>query len=175
MPSENQSGSRADRFEAANTRDRIGEDPARWLDQDLMSHSDRRDMVATLIESMDSIERVRAWRVVERGLAAADADESRVDIDKPRGRIMQWLDQREEWLSQHGERPARLPAGPRRPCDCCDGEPDTTPAELRERDQQQAARLVASHNNDGVDTSETSPSTEPSQLGAFATDGGDPQ
>jgi hypothetical protein len=170
MPSEQQAGDRSDRLRCPTVLERIGEDPARWLDWDLMSHSDRREMVETLIKSIDSLERVRAWRAVERGLAA-DADDARVDIDKPRGRIMQWLDQREEWLKMQGERPDRLPAGPRRPCDCCSGQPDTTPADLRERDQQQAARLVAAHDSDGVDTTETSPSTTASSLGEWGSDG----
>jgi hypothetical protein len=38
---------------------------------------------------------------VERRLAA-------VDDREPRPKILQWLDQREEWLELHGERPDRL-------------------------------------------------------------------
>ncbi|WP_424001216.1 hypothetical protein ACOZ4I_15765 [Haloarcula salina] len=168
MPSTNQSSDRRERLHCDRLRDQIGEDPARWLDWDLLSHADRREMVFDLIDGMDSLQRVRAWRAVERRLAARD------DRD-PRAKIMQRLDQREEWLELHGERPDRLPCGPRRPCECCDGEDGVTAADLRERREAAAQRLVESYQAGGVDTSETSPETETSTLGAFATDGGEEQ
>ena len=98
MPSQNQGGSRRDR---RRFDDDLADDAARWLDWDLMSDSDQRSMVETLIKSIDQTERLRAWVAVERRLAALDDRE-------PRAKIMQWLDQREEWLHLHGDRDDRL-------------------------------------------------------------------
>ncbi|MFC7028779.1 hypothetical protein ACFQJ5_16775 [Halomicroarcula sp. GCM10025324] len=174
MPSTHQSSDRRERLHCPNAQERLGEDPARWLDWDFLRDSARKDLVWSLIDGMDSLERVRIWKGVERKIANDRAeDEAHIDIDQPRGPIMQRLDQREEWLTLHGERPDRLPDGPRRPCDCCDSEEGVSPADLRERDETAAARLVDSHESGGVDTSETSPATEPATLGAFATDGGE--
>jgi len=176
MPSENQAGDRHERLRCPKLLDRIGEDPARWLDQDLLSHPDRRKLVFALIDAIDSVQRLEAWRAVEKRLANDRyAEKARNPLEKPRAKIMQRLDQREEWLELHGERPDRLPCGPRRPCECCDGEPAVTPEDLRERDQAAAQRLVESYQAGGVDTSETSPGTEASALGAFATDEGEQQ
>ncbi|GGK64504.1 hypothetical protein [Haloarcula sebkhae] len=176
MPSTTQAGDRRERLRCPRLEEDIGEDPARWLDQDLLSHPDRRKLVFSLIDGIDSIERVRAWRSIERKLANNRfAEKARNPLEKPRAKIMQRLDQREEWLELHGERPDRLPCGPRRPCECCDGEDEVTPADLRERDKAAAQRLVDTHQSGGVDTNETSPRTKTSTLGAFATDGGEDQ
>ncbi|WP_135304130.1 hypothetical protein [Haloarcula amylovorans] len=168
MPSTSQAGDRRERLHCEGIRKRISEDPARWLDWDLLSHEFRRKMVLTLIDGMDSVERVRAWRAAERRLAA------RYDRE-PRAKVMQRLDQREEWLDLHGERPDRLPHGPRRPCDCCGDEDGPTAAELRERDEEERANVSAGYTPDSVDTSETSPETEAATLGQYATDGGERQ
>ena len=109
MPSTTQAGDRDERLRCPRTRERIGEDPARWLDRELITDADRREIVLTLIDSMDSIERVRAWRACELRLAnPQDDDTPRNPLEEPRPRIMQRLDQREEWLELHGERPDRL-------------------------------------------------------------------
>ena len=172
MPSTHQSSDRRERLHCPKAREEIGEDPARWLDWDFLQDSTRKDLVWSLIDGIDSLERVRIWKAVERKLAS-DRYDSSVDIDEPRGPIMQRLDQREEWLRLHGERPDRLPYGPRRPCDCCDDEGGVTPADLRERDEETAERLVAAHESGTVDTDETSPATEAATLGEYATDGGE--
>jgi len=176
MPSTTQAGDRRERLHCPKLADRIGEDPARWLDADLLSNSSRRDLVFSLIDGIDTVKRIRAWRSVERKLANDRyAEEARNPLEQPRAKIMQRLDQREEWLELHGERPDRLPCGPRRPCECCDGESEVTAADLRERREAAAQRLVDAYQSGGVDTSETSPETETSTLGAFATDGGEEQ
>lgn len=101
MPSQNQGGGERQRRRFDDLKDDIGEDPARWLDWDLIRHEDRRNIALTLIDSIDTIERIRAWKAVERALA--------VEHDRePRSKIIQRLDQREEWLELHGERPDRL-------------------------------------------------------------------
>jgi len=101
MPSQNQGGGERQRRRFDHVKEDIGEDPARWLDWDLIRHEDRRELLWSLIDAIDSIERVRACRAVERRLAAKDDRE-------PRAKIIQRLDQREEWLELHGERPDRL-------------------------------------------------------------------
>jgi hypothetical protein len=101
MPSQNQGGSQRQRRRFDELKDQIGEDPARWLDWDLFTNGHRRQLVRSLIKGIDTVERVRAWKAIERRLA--DQDDR-----KPRAKIMQWLDQREEWLELHGERPDRL-------------------------------------------------------------------
>jgi len=176
MPSTTQAGDRDERLRCPRTRERIGEDPARWLDRELITDADRREIVLTLIDSMDSIERVRAWRACELRLANPQEDDTpRNPLDEPRGRIMQRLDQREAWLELHGERSERLPEGPRRPCDCCGADGGVSAADLRERDEGAAGRLVEGYSPDGVDVDETSTQTAEATLGAFATDGGEDQ
>lgn len=170
MPSQNQPADTSDRLRAYQPR--IDEDPARWLDWDLLADQDRAEMVRTLIDGIDSLERIRAWRAVERLLANDDHnDDARNQLDEPRGPIMQRLDQREEWLRLHGERPDRLPFGPRESCDCCPADGFTTAAELRERREGETPTYSPS----SVDTSASSPTTEPTALDAFATDGGQPE
>jgi len=101
MPSQNQGGGGRQRRRFDSLKDDIGEDPARWLDWDLLNHPDRRQVVRSLIKGIDQVKRVRAWQAVERRLADQDDRE-------PRAKILQWLDQREEWLELHGERSDRL-------------------------------------------------------------------
>lgn len=171
MPSKHQSADTSERMRCPKLQGRIGEDPARWLDWDFLQDSSRRDLVFSVIDGIDSLERIRAWRAVERRLTSDRyADEARNPLDQPRGRIMERLDKREEWLRLHGERADRLPHGPRRPCDCCDGD-GLTADELRAEQSSE----VASYQPTAVDTSETSPETEEVGLGAFATDGGEDQ
>jgi hypothetical protein len=146
-------------------KDQIGEDPARWLDWDFLADAGRKSLVMSLINGMDTLQRLRAWRAVERRLAARDDRE-------PRAAIMQRLDQREEWLELHGERPDRLPHGPRESCDCCDGDGFVTASDLRERDRRESERLRSGYSPDGVDTNETASQTEEVGLEAFA-DGGE--
>jgi len=156
-----------------NLRDQIGEDPARWLDWDLLVDQARAEIVRTLIDGIDSMERLRAWRAVERKLANDDHnDGARNPLEEPRGPIMQRLDQREQWLELNGERPDRLEHGPRESCDCCEGESFVTAADLRERDAEEMRRRSGGYSPSGVDTSETTPETEATGLGEFATDGG---
>ncbi|QIO23111.1 hypothetical protein [Haloarcula sp. JP-L23] len=195
MPSTHQGSETRERLRCPDLADRLGEDPARWLDQDLMARSAKRQIdhegtgpqqvrlvedrdvttaakvVFSLIDGIDTIERVRIWKAVERRLAN-DRYDSAVDLAEPREAVMRRLDQREEWLRLHGERPNRLPHGPRRPCDCCEGEDGVTAGDLRERDEAAAERLTEGYSPDGIDTSETSPSTEAATLGEYATDGG---
>ncbi|WP_284007849.1 hypothetical protein [Haloarcula pelagica] len=176
MPSEQQAGDRDERLRCPTTRERIGEDPARWLDRELITDADRRRIVLTLIDGMDSIERVRAWKACERRLANPQADDNpRNPLEEPRAKIIHRLEQREAWLELHGERPERLPEGPRRPCDCCGADGGVSAADLRERDAGAAGRLAEGYSPDGVDVDETSTQTEAATIGQFATDGGEPE
>ncbi|GGN92194.1 hypothetical protein [Haloarcula pellucida] len=173
MPSTTQSGDRRERMRCPNLAERIGEDPARWLDADLLRNAGRKQLVFSLINGIDSLERVAAWHAVEMRLANDRyADEARNPLDEPRAAILQRLDQREEWLRLNGERPDRLPFGPRASCECCDADGFVTAADLRERDAEERARLSDGYSPDGVDTNKTTPETETATLGAYATDGG---
>lgn len=127
----------------ANTRDRqefpglkeeIGEDPARYLDRDLITPEavridtkrksdgsvdevrviqDRNvstgmALVDARIRGIDQIEVCRAWMAVERALG-------RGPDGGPREKIIQRLENREQQLEAIGERPDRLEHGPRLP------------------------------------------------------------
>jgi len=174
MPSTQQAGDRSDRLRCPKLVEQIGEDPARWLDRDLLADSQRAEIIRTLIDGMDSIQRVRAWKGVEKKLANDDAnDDARHPLDEPRAAIMQRLDQREEWLKLHGERADRLPEEIDKSCDCCDGDGFVTAAELRERREDEWKRRSDGYSAEGADTNESGPETEEVGLDAFAaTDGG---
>lgn len=70
MPSENQPADTSERMRCPTLQDRIGEDPARWLDRDFLAHQDLAEMVRTLIDGIDTFERLEAWRAVEKRLAS---------------------------------------------------------------------------------------------------------
>ena len=173
MPSQNQPADTSDRLRCPNLVEDIGEDPARWLDWDLLADPERAEIVRTLIDGIDSMQRLRAWRGVEQKLANDDENgDARNPLEEPRGPIMQRLDQREQWLELNGERPDRLPDEIDKSCDCCDGDGFVTAAELRKRDAEEMRRRSGGYSPSGVDTSETTPETEATGLGEFATDGG---
>ncbi|SFS00219.1 hypothetical protein SAMN05216559_2328 [Halomicrobium zhouii] len=95
-----------DRERFPGLREQLGEDPARWLDAEILGigskHVDGRSrMVRDRIESLDRIEVVRAWKAVERRL-------DRGDDGGPRSGIIEALDEREADLDEIGERPNRL-------------------------------------------------------------------
>lgn len=109
-------------------RDQIGEDPARYLDKDLLepplmrtetvrrNHHDEvrlipdRDvapegiMAIARIRGIDKLERVRAWQAVERRLG-------RGSDGGPREFIMDALDEREQTLLEIGDRSDRIESG----------------------------------------------------------------
>lgn len=174
MPSENQPADTSERMRCPNLVETIGEDPARWLDQDLLADSQRAEMVRTLIDGIDTLQRLRAWKAVEKKLANDDHnDDARNPLDEPRAAIMQRLDQREQWLELNGERSDRVPEDIDKSCDCCDADGFLTAADLRERQEQDWARRSEGYSTSGADTSETSPETEATALDGFATDGGE--
>ncbi|WP_135830655.1 hypothetical protein [Halorussus halobius] len=82
----------------------IGENPARFLDHDLVEtgpedtdHSLAR-MVRDRISGIDRLEVIGAWRAAERRLASEQDRE-------PRQAVLNLLDDREAFLQEHGERP----------------------------------------------------------------------
>lgn len=84
-------GPARDRDEFPSLVEQIGEDPARYLDRDVSAKT-----LAPMIRGMDRIERIRAWKAVERA------------IDRgPRPGIIDALEEREERLVEIGERPDR--------------------------------------------------------------------
>src|SRR6056297_2781314 len=103
MPSTQQAGDRSDRLRCPALVETIGEDPARWLDQPIPWNSDRLDLVHSLIDGIDTLARLNAWRAVEYRLANGDQNDGAAHpLDEPRERIVRRLDQREEWLELHG-------------------------------------------------------------------------
>jgi|GEM_PF-1965809 len=98
MPSQNQGGSQRQR---RRFDDDLADEAARWLDWDLLNHKQRRQVVRSIIKGIDRIERVNAWQVAEEMIAHERGRE-------PRAKILQWLDQRREWLELHGDRDERL-------------------------------------------------------------------
>jgi hypothetical protein len=152
MPSKNQGGSvSSDRAEYPDRKQEIGEDPARWLDQDLLERtavqqevdptsefgeirlvedtdvSTPGQLVLSRIRGIDSKLVIRHWLEVEH------------DLDRgPRDTIVDALQERAETLKEIGERPDRLPEGPRRP-PAMTFEPSVAPAE----NQHTAAERIA--------------------------------
>jgi len=127
-------GSSHDVEEFPRIVDEIGENPARWLDRDLITPGAvRQDIeraadrsiqdvrlipdqnvssgitfVESRIRGIDTIEAVRAWKAVERALG-------RGPDGGPRDAVIELLDEREAELEEIGERPDRLEHGPRLP------------------------------------------------------------
>jgi hypothetical protein len=120
----------SERHEFPAFREELGEDPARFLDRDLLAKPERPvydtddrgrtvvrwrpDMASAAgvlvrdrIRGIDDVDVLTAWRQVERRLA-------RGEDGGPRDRVLKWLDEREAELRDLGERPDRLPFGPRR-------------------------------------------------------------
>lgn len=120
--------SASDREQFPKLQESIGEDPARWLDRDLVTpgatridvrHGKARlfpdrdvssaaTFVRARIRGIDRIEVCRAWKAVERALG-------RGPDDGPREQVIAMLEKREQELEVIGERPDRLEHGPRLP------------------------------------------------------------
>lgn len=86
-----------DRQQFQEIVDAIGEDPAQFLDHDLAADGDRRRLAIARIEGIDHLGVVNAWVQVER------------ELDRgPRERVIELLEQRRDWLLEHGDRDDRL-------------------------------------------------------------------
>jgi hypothetical protein len=97
-----------DRVEFPRLRDRLGEDPARFLDRHLVGDRDAQRMVRDRIKGIDSLAVLSAWRAVEKKLADHHDRE-------PRQGVLNLLDERGIWLDEHGDREdraQRLDRGP---------------------------------------------------------------
>lgn len=88
-----------DREQFPSLQEDIGEDPARFLDRDLLSE---RNLALARIRGIDHLAVCRAWIAVER----------RIDRG-PRQRILDELQDREEFLQHSGDRDERTPDDPR--------------------------------------------------------------
>lgn len=148
----------------------IGENPARFLDHRLVERGeDHTDytlarMVRDRITGIDRIEVVRAWKAVERRLDRG-----------PRDAVLQLLDQREQFLQEHGERPDDLRT--EWPQDL----PDRYDPTLRDRDLPPADVTIEKADGEvvpwsqrptGVTVGRTVDSTSDTEV---ATDGGEQQ
>lgn len=102
-----------DRLEFPELKDRLGEDPARFLDRDLVGDRDAQRMIRDRIDGIDFLEELSVWRAVERKLA------DHYDRE-PRPGVISALDERGIWLEEHGdrdERTTRIDRGP--PLESC--------------------------------------------------------
>lgn len=97
MPSKHRA---ADRETFPRLQEELGEDPARFLDQPLFDGGDHTSspgaMMRARIRGIDHLATLRAWKAVERNLDRG-----------PRDRVMELLEDREEYLQQHGDRDKR--------------------------------------------------------------------
>lgn len=81
----------------------IGEDPARFLDHDLVERGSSRtsstgqDLLRARIRGIDEKKIARAWIAVERRLDRG-----------PRSTVLEWLEDRLAYLEDHGDREERL-------------------------------------------------------------------
>ena len=100
-------GPSRDRETFPSLKDEIGEDPARYLDVDRVSDL---ELARARIRGIDFIAVIRAWKAVERNLAA-----NGVVSEHHRSTVMAWLDEREAELEEIGERDDRVEPGSRTP------------------------------------------------------------
>lgn len=88
-------------------KQKLGENPARFLDHDLVERGNRHTdhtlqrLVRARIRGIDRLEVVNAWIAVERKLARG-----------PRDLIIELLEDRKQYLEAHGERPDDLRSTP---------------------------------------------------------------
>ena len=125
-------GTSRDRQRCPEIADEIGEDPARYLDKDLMTPEATRLDVKTVDHGHNRVRRVPDGHVDSAGRMARDRIESIDDLDvleewfrveaelleredAPRKAVLGWLDDRRSELEEIGERPDRLMAGPTLP------------------------------------------------------------
>ena len=81
-----------------NLKDDIGEDPARYLDQDLTTG---RELIEARIRGIDYLATVRAWMAVERHLGRGLGG-------RPRPEVIDLLQEREAVLEAEGDRDDRI-------------------------------------------------------------------
>jgi hypothetical protein len=100
-------GRTRDRERFPALKDEIGEDPARYLD---VERVEDLQLARARIRGIDSLATLRAWKAVERNLSA-----NGVVSEHHRQQVMQWLDEREAYLEEHGDRDERVEPGGRTP------------------------------------------------------------
>jgi len=128
MPSQHQSADTSSRARYPERQTEIGEDPARWLDRDILGRSAVKQqadpdsefgemrlatdtdvstygmMLRARIRGIDKLPVIRHWLEVEH------------DLDRgPRDTVVELLQERADELKNIGERPDRLQHGPRLP------------------------------------------------------------
>ena len=80
----------------------IGENPARYLDQLIPKIPESpTSFFRARVDGIDRIEVIGAWLAAERKLATEQGRQ-------PRQHVLDALEQRREWLLEHGERPEDL-------------------------------------------------------------------
>jgi hypothetical protein len=168
--------------------ERIGENPLRWLDHDLLESQAKRiqrrerpdtydevvlvvdhdvsppgEQVRALIRGMDRIERIEVWRAAERRLG-------RGPDGGPRSVVIDLLDERRAELEEIGERPDRLPCGPWQSHE--QWQAAGTDVDVEEIRASRSATVTGTGSAGGSASSSAGDSSRASSLGEFATDGG---
>ena len=126
-----------------NVAEEIGEDPARFLDRELVGVGDSAPamLVKARIRGIRKLSTIRAWKAVERALG-------RGPDDGPREGVMRLLRQREEFIEEH--EPNRWRLGPRRPPEWFDtGESDDRERELTALEKVRSGRLATDGGENG--------------------------
>jgi hypothetical protein len=116
-----------------NVVDAIGENPARWLDRELVTSETNREWVKSLVDGIRDPERLAAWRAVEKNLG-------RGRDGGPRQRVLDWLDDRAAEIAGDGPPPRRH--GPRRPPASLATADDHDPFEWADRDDDRRGATV---------------------------------
>jgi len=170
-------------------QERIGEDPARWLDQDLLEITAQRvqvreredyydevvlvtdhdvsptgEQVRALIRGMDRIERIEACRAAERRLG-------RGEDGGPWSLVIDMLDERRAELEEIGERPDRLPCGPWQSHE--EWQAAGTDVDVDDVRASRSSTPTATSSSSGSGSASSGESSRASTLGQFATDGGE--
>lgn len=96
-------GASPDRERFPQLKDDLGEDPARFLDHQLVS-TEWSEIVRSRIQGIDRLAVINAWIAIERRLERG-----------PRDTVIDLLEQRRAWLQDHGERPEELREADDRP------------------------------------------------------------
>lgn len=98
-----------DRQSFPTVKDRIGEDPARFLDVSVYTPDEESSPLSTAlarIRGIDRLEVLAAWEAVERALGNERGDATREEC--PRKGILYPIEDRRRELEEHGERADQL-------------------------------------------------------------------
>ena len=132
-----------DRETFPKVAEEIGEDPARFLDRELVGTGDSAPamLVKARVRGIRKLSTVRAWKAVERALG-------RGPDDGPREGVMRLLRQREEYIKEH--EPDKWRLGPHRPPEWFDtGDSDDQERSKSALEKVRSGQLATDGGEDG--------------------------